>query len=261
MAGIILFTFLLLVSCDNTTDSDTIVARVGSSVLTKDDITNQTLGSGPDDEEGRITQWVNVELLYLAGSAAGINKDNFVLGQVENYRKKLIGQAYLDMILQSRVRVSPKDIKEYYNEHKEMFKRRHDEATINRFTVNSKKEANKIRLTLEKRGINKGRNELFEKHNISAISVKDGGLMPVINKGVFGKSRSNYFGPVKTGSGFTVVEIIKRFPKGTYRSLDVVYDNIYLVIQKRRAAVQSVAILDSLRREYLFELNVVVSGR
>ena len=83
MVGIILFTFLLLVSCDNTTDSDTIVARVGSSVLTKDDITNQTLGSGPDDEEGRITQWVNVELLYLAGSAAGFNKDNFVLDRVE----------------------------------------------------------------------------------------------------------------------------------------------------------------------------------
>ena len=64
MAGIIIFTFLLLISCENTTDSDMIVARVGPSVLTKDDITNQALGSGRDDEESRITQWVNVELLY-----------------------------------------------------------------------------------------------------------------------------------------------------------------------------------------------------
>ena len=53
-----------------------------------------------------------------------------------------------------------------------------------------------------------------------------------------------------------VVEVIKRFPKGTYRSLDDVYDSIYLVIQKRKAAIQSASIVDSLKLEYLFELNI-----
>ena len=43
---------------------------------------------------------------------------------------------------------------------------------------------------------------------------------------------------------------------GTYRNLDDVYDNIYLMIQKRKSAIQSVAIIDSLKQEYLFELNV-----
>ena len=57
-------------------------------------------------------------------------------------------------------------------------------------------------------------------------------------------------------SKYAVIEIIKRFSKGSYRSLDDVYDHIYLVIQKRKAAIQSAVIIDSLKQEYLFELNI-----
>ena len=103
---------------------------------------------------------------------------------------------------------------------------------------------------------NKKRNELFIKHGVSAISVEEDQLQPAINKAVFGRSKSNYIGPIKIGSRFIVVEVIKRFPKGTYRSLDDVFDNIYLVIQKRKAAIQSASIIDSLKQEYLFELNI-----
>ena len=97
--------------------------------------------------------------------------------------------------------------------------------------------------------------KLFEKYGVSAIRVEEDRLLPAINKAVFGKSKRIYVGPINTGNGFAVIEIIKRFPKGTYRNLDDVYDNIYLMIKKRKAAIKSVAIIDSLKQEYLFELN------
>ena len=137
-----------------------------------------------------------------------------------------------------------------------MFKRRYGEALINNFSVDDNKSANKIRAILEKGVGNKKRNELFIKHGVSAISVEEDQLQPAINKAVFGLSKSNYIGPIKIGPKFFVVEVIKRFPKGTYRSLDDVFDNIYLVIQKRKAAIQSASIIDSLKQEYLFELNI-----
>ena len=254
--GVLLLTLLTLVSCNKTNDSAVVLARVGNSVLTRDDVMNRAHEYRPADVESQITQWINAELLYLAGVRAGFNKDVTIVDRVKDYRKKIIGQTYLDMVLQSQVLVSAEEIKNYYSAQKEMFKRNRSEALINRFIVDSKKDANKIRLTLEKRGGNKKRNELFEKYNVNAINVEEDQLLPAINKAVFGGSKRNYVGPIKTGVRFTVIEVIKRFPKGTYRGLDDVYDNIYIVIQKRKAAIQSVAIIDSLKQEYLFELNI-----
>ena len=138
---------------------------------------------------------------------------------------------------------------------KETFKRRHGEALINNFNVDNKNDANEIRVLLEKGAGNKKRNKLFEKYGVNAISVEEGQLRPAINKAVFGGTKRNYIGPIKSGESYAVVEVVKRFSKGTYRSLDDVYDHIYLVIQKRKAAIQSAAIIDSLKQERLIDLN------
>ena len=195
-------------------------------------------------------------LLYAAGVRAGVNKDLAIVNRVEDYQKKLIGQTYLEMVLRSRVGVSTDEIKDFYIEQKESFKRIHGEALINNFNVDNKNDANKIRVLLEKDDGNKKRNKLFEKYSVNAISVEENQLLPAINNAVFGGTKRTYIGPIKSGDSYSVVEVIKRFPKGTYRSMDDVYDHIYLVIQKRKAVIQSAAIIDSLKQEYLFELNV-----
>ena len=255
-AGIALIALLTLVNCNKTNKNVEVLARVGSSILTKDDIINRVPEYQMTDVENQVAQWVNDELLYIAGVRAGFNKDVALVNQVKDYQKKLIGQTYLEMALRSRVGVSTEEIKDFYTVQKEMFKRRHGEALINNFNVENKKDANKIRALLEKGSGNKKRNELFEKYGVNTISVEEGRLRPTINKAVFGGSKSSYIGPIKSGDKYAVVEVIKRFPKGTYRSLDDVYDHIYLVIQKRKAAIQSAVIIDSLKQEYLFELKV-----
>ena len=256
-SGIALIVFLLaLAGCNNKHDSGEVLAKVGSSVLTKEEMLIRNPEYRATEVENGVTQWVNAELLYLAGLDAGFNKDLAVINKVEDYRKKLIGRTYLDLVLQSRVHVSIEEIKSFYIEQKETFKRRRGEALIYNFIVENKKDAKNIRAILERGVGNKKRNELFEKHGVSAVSVKEGELLPTINKSVFGGSKTNFIGPIKTGNRFIVVEVIKRFPRGTYRSLDDVYDNIYLVIQKRKAAIQSASIVDSLKQEYLFELNI-----
>ena len=168
-----------LVGCNKTNDSVEVLARVGNSVLTKDVVLNRLPEYRAAEVENQVTQWINAELLYLAGVHAGFNKDLTVIGQVDDYRKKLIGQTYLDMVLQSRVYVSTEEIKDFYTEQKEMFKRRRGEALINNFSVDDKKSANKIRAILERGAGNKKRNELFVKHGVSAISVEELSLIHI----------------------------------------------------------------------------------
>ena len=252
----IVLSLLVLVGCNKTNDSVEILARVGASVLTKDAILNRYPEYREAEVENQAMQWIKAELLYLAGVSSSFNKDRTIVNRVDDYRKKLIGQTYLDMAIRSRVSVSTAEVKAFYIAQKETFKRKRGEALIHNFSVDSKKDANKIRVILEKGLGNKNRNELFENHDVSTVSVKEGELLPAINKSVFGGSKTNCIGPTRAGSKFVVVEVIKRFPKGTYRSLDDVYDNIYLVIQKRKAVIQSASIIDSLRQEYLFELSL-----
>jgi len=251
-----LIALLTLANCNKTNKNVDVLARVGSAVLTKNAVINRFPEYRTADVENQVAQWVNAELLYVAGVRAGVNKDVAIVTRVEDYQKKLIGQTYLEMVLRSRVGVSTDEIKDFYDEHKETFRRRHGEALINNFNVDNKKDANKIRVFLEKGAGHKKRNELFEKYGVTAISVEENQLLPAINKAVFGGTKSNYIGPIKSGDSYAVVEVIKRFPKGTYRSLDDVYDHIYLVIQKRKAVIQSAATIDSLKQEYLFELNI-----
>ena len=253
--GITVIALFVLVGCNKTNDNVEVLARVGNSVLTKDAVINEHPEGGAVEIESRVIQWINAELLYIAGVGEGFHKDLTIVNQVDDYRKKLIGQTYLEMTLRSLVRVSGEEIKEFYAEKKETFKRYRGEALINNFVVDNKKDANNIRILLEGGAGNKKRDELFEKHGVNAVSVEEDQLLPAINIAIFGKSKRNYVGPINTGKGFAVIEIIKRFPKGTYRNLDEVYDNIYLMIQKRKAAIKSAAIIDSLKQEYLFELN------
>jgi len=255
-AGIVLIGFLALANCNKTNENVEVLARVENAVLTKKEVINRFPEYRMADVENQVTQWINAELLYTAAVLAGVNKDVAIVNRVEDYQKKLIGQTYLEMVLRSRVGVSTDEIKDFYTEQKEMFKRRHGEALINNFNVDNKNEANKIRALLEKDAGNKKRNKLFEKYGVNAISVEENQLRPAINKAVFGGTKRKYLGPIKSGDSYAVVEVIKRFPKGTYRSLDDVYDHIYLVIQKRKAVIQSAAVIDSLKQEYLFELNI-----
>ena len=255
-ASIVLIVLLTLASCNKTNENVEVLARVENAVLTKKEVINRFPEYQMADVENQVTQWVNAELLYTAGVRAGVNKDVAIMNRVEDYQKKLIGQTYLEMVLRSRIGVSTDEIKDFYTKQIETFKRRHGEALINNFNVDNKNDANKIRVLLEKGAGNKKRNELFKKYGVNAISVEEDRLRPEINKAVFGGTKRKYIGPIKSGNSYAVVEVIKRFPKGTYRSLDDVYDHVYLVIQKRKAVIQSAAIIDSLKQEYLFELNV-----
>jgi len=231
-----------------------VVARVGSANLTEKEL----MASSTLSSEGRssfIENWVKTELLYQAGNNVGLDKDLMLDKKIIQYRKKLVGQAFLDTRIQSTVYVSKEEVRNYYLKNKEAFKRLKPEATINTFLISDKKEASRIRANLEKSSNNKKRREMFDKHSVVAETIKDGMLNSKINKRVFNPKKDKYIGPVDLGDVFAVVEVVKRYEKGTYLGLDSVYDTIYLLIYKRKTAIKTQNIIDSLKQEFILETN------
>ena len=121
--------------------------------------------------------------------------------------------------------------------------------------ISDKKQASRIRANLEKSSNNKKRREMFDRHSVVAETIKDGMLNPKINKRVFSPKKDKYIGPVDLGDVFAVVEVVKRYEKGTYLGLDSVYDTIYLLIYKRKPAIKTQNIIDSLKQEFILEAN------
>ena len=56
------------------------------------------------------------------------------------------------------------------------------------------------------------------------------------------------------GEKYLVVEVLKRYEGETYLGLDSVYDKIYLLIYKRKAAIKTQMIIDSLKQEISLEI-------
>ena len=190
-----------------------------------------------------------------SGNNVGLDKDLMLDKKIIQYRKKLVGQAFLDTRILSAVYVSKEEVRNYYLKNKEAFKRLKSEATINTFLISDKKEASRIRANLEKSSNNKKRREMFDRHSVVAETIKDGMLNPKINKRVFSPKKDKYIGPVDLGDVFAVIEVVKRYEKGTYLGLDSVYDTIYLLIYKRKTAIKTQNIIDSLKQEFILETN------
>ena len=107
------FLVLLIIifsSCQQQEEVSVVVARVGSASLTEKEL----MASSTLSSEGRssfIENWVKTELLYQAGNNVGLDKDLMLDKKIIQYRKKLVGQAFLDTRIQSAVYVSKEEIR------------------------------------------------------------------------------------------------------------------------------------------------------
>ena len=76
-----------------------------------------------------------------------------------------------------------------------------------------------------------------------------------VNNKIFGPKKLKYIGPISLGNKYSVIEVVKRYEKGTYFGLDRVYDKIYSLIYKRKAAIRIQTIIDSLKQEIALEIK------
>ena len=114
---VLVFTF-----CTKNEESPNFVARVGDALLTDEEL---GLASVFTEKErlSYIDNWINTELLYQAGSGDGLDRDVLLETKINLYRKKLVGQAYLETKIQGMVFVSKDEIRNYYVDNKAEFKR------------------------------------------------------------------------------------------------------------------------------------------
>jgi len=246
----------LFMGCSSSLENDQpVVVRVGKATLSLEDTREWEVTPKDEysDKQQMVSQWINQEVLFQTAVAHGYDRDRTLQRAVSDYRRELIGKAYLHSLLQQRIGVSAADIKAYYEEHRRSFTRQTEEAKILHFLVDSKSKAQEIKSVLLRSGVSEKRKKLLADYGVIAITVRKGALLEPLDKAIF-SSRRRVVGPIKTPYGYHTIEILEKYKPGTVRGLDEVYDEIQQYIFQQRSALLANQILDSLKNTIPIEV-------
>lgn len=250
---------LVFISCGGKQPGGTVVARVNDAVLSLRDLESiiDERGLSPAEGEQVVNQWINNELLYQAALQQGLDHDKSIQASVERYRHELLGRQYLDLMATSGYEASPEEITAAYESNLESFYLAMDEARINHFIVESRNEARQIRRILVRNRSGADRTRIFREHNVEAVTVRRGSLIPAIDDALFVRyARSRVIGPISSDYGYHVIEVLERNKEGSYQDIDDAYDEIRHRLFQDRFALRKIEVLDSLRSVTDIEINL-----
>ena len=250
-----LFCIIVLASCSTREDETSVVlARVGNDVLTIKDLSDVSSKDALSKNmvSAFIEEWVNNSVLYLAAKKRGLLADEQLKRSRDAYYKKVVVAAYVYSETASNINISTEDVRTYYKNHRDEFFRGSDEVYAHHFIAQKIGDARNVRDQLT-RGLKKDPSSLGGFLTESRY-IKKGRLIKKLDGAIF-STRNSVVGPIKTGQGFHVFDVVRRYSKGSIIGLDASYDEIYQRLAKQKSAMLSSRLLDSLKNDINIFIN------
>jgi len=252
--------FLFISACEKQVNEKEYVARIGDSILTEEDIKKAVPSLTSYQTRSSVVQeivqnWIQRELLFLEAVDMGLAQDENLEKQVDDYRKVLYGNAYLGVFLSNKIIVTMDEVREQYKNNRDEFRRFSPEARLVHFLLNSEGEAVEVKKSLLKYD-GEARQNLLSSYHVDVKTVKQGDLLPVLDKELFGsRPPRGVLGPFKSTFGYHVLEVYEFYPKDSYRGIDEVYDELSQQIFRLKSELLYVNLIDSLKSVYYININ------
>lgn len=208
------------------------VATVNGEKITTDtlDLILQQAGNAPgqppvsqDAKKAIVEKLIDMDLFAQAADKAGMKNDpeykqamDMMHKQVELFKKQALATTYLKNKAFEQVKVTPGEIKNYYDQNKEQF-RTGEQVKASHILVKTEAEAKAIKARLDK-------GESFEalaKAKSTCPSASRGGdlgwfgrgvMDPDFEKAAFALKNGEVSGPVKTKFGWHIIKITGKKP-------------------------------------------------
>lgn len=220
----------LAAGCGEAPVPEQVVARVGDAVLTEAELLAR-LPDGAAAEPGAamraqlIEHWVERELLYREAVRRKLDERPAVQERLGQTRRDLLVAALLDdEVAEQRPEVDETAIQRYYESHTAEFERLLPEVRARHILFASQREAAAKYQVLQ-------RGESFERlareHSLDPDSRLDGGELgyftreqePELWSACVGLPLHRVSGPIRTESGYHLIEVLDRQEAGTRRPL------------------------------------------
>lgn len=150
---LVVFILAFAVSCSKGGESKgDYVAKMGDVTLTEEDVRVRfknlppqamQLFRGTDGMKIFVEELVKRELLYLAAKKKGVEQNEEVMKKLYDTRKDIVVTYFVDQEIKAATMVTEKDVKDYYDSHKDEFTRK-DKVTVSRILVKTENDAKKV---------------------------------------------------------------------------------------------------------------------
>lgn len=246
-----------LAGCKQNTDiPEDLVAQVNDHFLLKEQL-QYSVPDGLDDkmalalQKNLITQWVENEIFYQTALKEGVAYTSAEKYMIDQYKKALLVQRYLDQRLNKNYKISQKEIDDYYRDHSKELVRKEDEVHLIHLLLEQRDNAIFKEIGESSDLMNLIKKYYFDEKSTSERPNGDLGYIPVTelpNKFVKVISRMRtgaISNPVRTDQGYHFFQLVDFQKKGSIIDLELVKNEIMMRIKKERRGEE----LERLKKE------------
>lgn len=187
-----------------------------------------------------LDRWIDVQLLYQRAIAEGLESDPDVAETLQQTRRQILADEYLQRELQKRVRVTNEEIQAYYDAHIDEYTQ---EVQLRHILVNTPEEAEKIMAELRAGGDFRALAQRYStdptaSHGGDLGYLGKGAMNPAFEPEVFTMAPGEVRGPIASAFGFHIVQVVQRRRATEPVTFDLARDEIVqiLLMDKQRQA-------------------------
>jgi hypothetical protein len=257
----------LAVSC-RTTPKSPVVAKVGSSVLTLDDLYK----SIPPEYSDFITreqivnyvkQWIDNKILYHEALRLKVDREDAIVERLKKMKEDLLCAEMIsrNAVPTQDVRIPEEMIKSYFAENKNKFVREKNVARYLQIVADDIATAWKVRSQVTPD------NFLFLASQYSKVPppdirnapyVKLDDIPPEIAQEISGTRINGTTNVIKTAMGFCIIRVLDKQPKGTLCQLSEVRDDIVNILTSKMQNAALERLISQLRSKMIVEAHLEV---
>ena len=249
-----IFFILFLFSCETKKkDNSDVLARVSGKTLTikKAQKLNPGKPLNKEDIPKIVSNWITNTVLLKKGIEMNIHKDSMLLKKRDLFFNKLVISSFLDQSHHPKISVSNKEVLDYYNKNKKSFSRETDEVFLEHYFTEESVFSKKLKSFFI---LNKKTDINISDFLLESKTVKKGRTSDQFNSVVF-NGESEIVGPIRSKKGYHFFKILSRHKKGSNKGLEVVYDEIFQRLYKKKERNHSLFLLDSIKNTELIYIN------
>lgn len=225
----------LLVGCAKKENETDVIARVGKSVLTNEDLWKRL----PAEYSSFVTRkqnmeyvrrWVESEILYQEALKRKVHKLSDIQKKIKKAEKDILVAEMMDRLCRPSFQdFTEAEIQRYYEEHRQEFVRNKQELKAIHILVPGQKKAYEV-----KRKIKEGNFiQLAKEYSIDPVEEPSGAnfipvdeMLPELARAAAAVSIGGTTRPVSTPKGYYILKILDKQPANTQRALEEVHGEI-----------------------------------
>jgi hypothetical protein len=259
--------FIILLNCRNSSvPSIEVVAKVEGENLSREDLLRWIPSNIPDDQKAilsrqYIDRWVQKTVLAQAAKAEGITLSEYENWSLDFLQKEMLSQKYLTAKLPRDIIITDQEISTYYDQNVQQFLRNEDEVHLVQLYLDNRdraideeiKEQGNLLEVIKKNYLDSQPRRSVEKNgDLGYVPINS--LKKEIARLVRSGNTGRIYGPIKIEQGYYYFQMMDKQSGGSYRSLDLVEEEIRL----RLIAMRREKLTEELAQKLLEKSNVKI---